>query len=73
MSARPQIAVAEAQYWNEQHMHELIADQHIQVLIPPDSGGRTTRRPDWAGGRCAAIRSDTQRAGLAHKQGDPLK
>ena len=54
---RPQIAVADAQYWNEQHIDEVIADQHIQVLIPPDSGARTTPRPGWTGGRYTAMRN----------------
>ncbi len=44
---RPQVALADAQYWNEQHMDEVIANKHIQVLIPPDSGGR--RSPGRAG------------------------
>jgi hypothetical protein len=54
---RPEVAVADAQYWNEEHMDEVIADQHIQVLIPPDSGARTTPRPGWTGGRYAAMRT----------------
>ena len=37
---RPEVALADAQYWNEQHMDEVIANKHIQVLIPPDSGGQ---------------------------------
>ena len=54
-------------------MDELIADQHIQVLIPPDSGGRTTRRP--AGLTGAAQRYAAIRGALASPtgQGDPLK
>ena len=54
---RPDVAVADAQYWNEQHMDQVVADQHIQVLIPPDSGARTTPRPGWTGGRYAAMRT----------------
>ncbi len=54
---RPQVAVADAQYWNEQHIDEVVAEQHIQVLIPPDSGARTTPRPGWTGGRYTAMRS----------------
>jgi transposase len=54
---RPQIAVADAQYWNEQHMDEAIANKHIQVLIPPDSGARKTPRPGWTGGRYTAMRN----------------
>jgi hypothetical protein len=40
VSGRPEVALADAQYWNEQHMDEVIANKHIQVLIPPDSAGR---------------------------------
>ena len=54
---RPEIAVADAQYWNEQHMDEVIANKHIQVLIPPDSGARKTPRPGWTGGRYTAMRN----------------
>jgi transposase len=54
---RPEIALADSQYWNEQHMDEVIADRHIQVLIPPDSGARTTPRPGWTGGRYTAMRN----------------
>ena len=45
MSGRLQTAIADTQYCNEQHMDEVIADQHVQVLIPPDSGIRETPRP----------------------------
>jgi transposase len=54
---RPQLALADAQYWNEQHMDQVIADEHMQVLIPPDSGIRRTPRPGWTGGRYAAMRN----------------
>jgi hypothetical protein len=54
---RPQIAVADAQYWNEQHMDEVIASKHIQVLIPPDSGARKTPRPGWTSGHYTAMRN----------------
>jgi len=57
VNARPGIALADSQYWNEQHMDEVIANKHIQVLIPPDSGGRTTPRPGWDGGRYTAMRN----------------
>ena len=46
----PKVALADAQYWNEQHLDEVIANKHIQVLIPPDRGGRTEPRPGWTGG-----------------------
>jgi transposase len=57
VTGRPEIAVADAQYWNEQHIDEVIANKHIQVLIPPDSGARKTPRPGWTGGRYTAMRN----------------
>ncbi len=48
---RPEVALADAQYWNEQDMDEVIANKHIQVLVRPDSSGRTAPRPGWTGGR----------------------
>jgi transposase len=54
---RPEIALADAGYWNEQHMDEVIANKHIQVVIPPDSAGRAEPRPGWTGGRYALMRS----------------
>jgi hypothetical protein len=49
VTGRPQVALA--QYWNEQHMDEVISNKHIQGLIPPDSAGRAEPRPRWTGGR----------------------
>jgi hypothetical protein len=40
VSEKPTVAVADAQYWNEQHMDHVTAEHGIQVLIPPDSGKR---------------------------------
>ena len=54
---RPEIALADAGYWNEQHFDEVIAHKHIQVLIPPDRGGRSEPRPGWSGGRYAWMRA----------------
>jgi hypothetical protein len=45
VTGRLQTAIADAQYWNEEHMDEVIANKHVQVLIPPDSGTRATPRP----------------------------
>jgi transposase len=56
VSGRPEIAIADTQYWNEQHMDEVIANKHVQVLIPPDSGTRDTPRPGWTGGRYTWMR-----------------
>jgi transposase len=54
---RPELALADAQYWNEQHMDEVITNKHIQVLIPPDSAGRSEPRPGWIGGRYEWMRA----------------
>jgi transposase len=56
VSEMPTVAVADAQYWNEQHMDHLTAEHGIQVLIPPDSGKREGERPGWTGGRYAFMR-----------------
>jgi hypothetical protein len=57
IAERPQVALADAQYWNEQHMDEVIANKHIQLLIRPDSSGRTEPRPGWTGGRYTWMRT----------------
>jgi transposase len=54
---RPEVALADAGYWNEEHMDEVTADKHIQVLIPPDSAGRSAPRPGWIGGRYSWMRT----------------
>ena len=56
VSDRPQTALADAQYWNEEHIDEVIANKHVQVLIPPDSGTREKPRPGWTGGRYTWMR-----------------
>src|SRR5205085_12546756 len=53
---KPTVAVADAQYWNEQHMDDVTAEHGIQVLIPPDSGKRKGERPGWTGGRYSFMR-----------------
>jgi hypothetical protein len=57
IAERPAVALADAQYWNEQHMDEVIANKHIQVLIAPDSGTSTKPRPGWIGGRYSWMRT----------------
>ena len=51
---RPEAIAADAGYWNEQHMDEVVADKHIPVLVAPDKGSRGTpkrwldqRRATW--------------------------
>ena len=53
---KPAIVVADAQYWNEQHIDHVVAEHGCQVLIPPDSGKRQGERPGWTGGRYAFMR-----------------
>jgi transposase len=53
---RPTVALADAQYWNEQQMDDVTAGHGIQVLIPPDSGKRKGERPGWTGGRYSFMR-----------------
>jgi transposase len=53
---RPETALADAQYWNEEHMDEVIANKHIQVLIPPDGSGSGKERAGWSGGRYSWMR-----------------
>ena len=48
---RPEVIAADAGYWNEQHMDEIVANKHIPVLIPPDKSSRGTPRSTWSGGR----------------------
>ena len=57
VTERPEVALADAGYWNEQHFDEVTANKHIQVLIPPDRGGRSEPRPGWAGGRYSWMRA----------------
>jgi transposase len=46
----PGVAVADSGYWNEQQMDHVVANEHVQVLIPPDAGKRQNPRPGWQGG-----------------------
>ena len=48
---RPEAIAADAGYWNEQHMDEIVANKHIPVLVAPDKGSRGTPRKTWTGGR----------------------
>jgi transposase len=52
----PETALADAQYWNEEHIDEVIANKHIQVLIPPDGSGSGKQRAGWSGGRYSWMR-----------------
>jgi hypothetical protein len=52
----PGVAVADSGYWNEEQMDNVVANEHVQVLIPPDAGKRNTPRPGWHGGRYTSMR-----------------
>jgi transposase len=56
----PGVAVADSGYWNEEQMDNVIANEHVQVLIPPDARKRDTPRPGWDGGRYASMRETLQ-------------
>ena len=56
----PGVAVADSGYWNEEQMDNVIANEHVQVLIPPDAGKRNTPRPGWDGGRYTSMRETLQ-------------
>jgi len=53
----PETVAADAGYWNEQHMDEVVANQHIPVLVAPDKGTRATPKRWLASGRAAWMRS----------------
>jgi len=56
-AGRLEVALADAQYWNEQHMDEVTAHQHVQGLIPPDGGASGKQRKGWTGRRYSWMRS----------------
>ncbi|MDA0167876.1 transposase [Solirubrobacter taibaiensis] len=49
VTERPKLVVADSGYWHTEQMQRLAAEG-IPVLIPPDSGLRTSPRPGWTGG-----------------------
>jgi transposase len=52
----PGVAVADSGYWNDEQMDNVVANEHVQVLIPPDAGKRNTPRAGWHGGRYTSMR-----------------
>jgi transposase len=57
---KPEVVVADAQYWNEPHIDHVVAEHGIPVLIPPDGGKRQGERPGWTGGRYSFMRAVLQ-------------
>src|SRR3954449_8142427 len=65
----PKAVVADSGYWHTEQMHQLAADG-IPILIPPESGLRTTPRPGWSGGYYAFMRRvlQTEHGAALYKQ-----
>jgi transposase len=57
---RPEAIAADAGYWNEQQMDELVADRHIPVLVAPDKGSRETPKRWLNSGRATWMRAVLQ-------------
>jgi hypothetical protein len=53
----PETVAADAGYWNEQHMDEVVANKHIPVLVAPDKGTRGTPKRWLSPGRASWMRS----------------
>ena len=53
----PEAVAADAGYWNEQHMDEVVANKHISVLVAPDKGTRGTPKRWLSSGRASWMRS----------------
>jgi transposase len=56
----PETVAADAGYWNERHIDEVVADKHIQALVAPDKGSRGTPRKTWTGPRYDFMRAVLQ-------------
>jgi len=56
VSETPAIAVADAGYWHEDQIDNVVTGG-TQVLIPADAGKRDTPRPGWQGGRFTWMRN----------------
>ena len=54
---RPDAIAADAGYWNEQQMDEVVADKHIPVLVAPDKGSRDTPKRWLTSGRATWMRA----------------
>ena len=57
INQRPEAVAADAGYWNEQHMDEVVANKHIAVLVAPDKGTRGTPKRWLTSGRASWMRS----------------
>ena len=55
VSETPGVLLADAGYWHQVQMENII-NRGVQVLIPPDAGNRKGTRPGWDGGAYAHMR-----------------
>jgi transposase len=53
----PEAVAADAGYWNEQQMDEVVANKHIPALVAPDKGSRGTPKRWLNGGRARWMRA----------------
>jgi transposase len=53
----PEAVAADAGYWNERHMDEVVANKHIAVLVAPDKGTRATPKRWLTSGRASWMRT----------------
>jgi hypothetical protein len=54
---RPEAVAADAGYWNEEHMDEVVANKHIAVLVAPDKGTRGIPKRWLNSGRASWMRT----------------
>jgi transposase len=68
----PQVVVADAGYWHQHQMENIVASG-IEVIVPPDAGKRKGTRPGWDGGAYQFMRrvlaTDAGRALYRKRQG----
>jgi transposase len=55
VSDAPEVVVADAGYWHQAQMEDIVT-RGIQVLVPPDASKRKGPRPGWDGGLYAFMR-----------------
>jgi hypothetical protein len=67
------VVLADAGYWHQVQMQQLMADG-LQVLIPPDANKRKGERPGWQGGLYAFMRRvlATEHGGGLYRQRQPM-
>ncbi|HYY22554.1 MAG TPA: transposase [Thermoleophilaceae bacterium] len=69
VSDTPGVVVADAGYWNQEHM-EAVVNRGIQVLVRPDAAKRRGPRPGWEGGLYTFMRRvlSTEQGGRLYRQ-----